>query len=162
LSTIDKGEKGVSKIDKPFQHNTRDELAKELGWSSGKVAPPSEVVLCDDRPKLKDLLVKHRPKGKRGGDRRSESFKIDNVNFEKPKTGNSRLYIEERLQRPRSSVHQQTSPNRSSKQFEVPSQERKSERLWRCVTLAGRKKRMEMLEIPTIPLATQMSIFFVA
>jgi hypothetical protein len=129
---------------------------------SGKIEPPSEVVLCDDRPKLKDLLVKHRPKGKRGGDRRSESFKIDNVNFEKPKTGNSRLYIEERLQRPRSSVHQQTSPNRSSKQFEVPSQERKSERLWRCVTLAGRKKRMEMLEIPTIPLATQMSIFFVA
>ena len=31
--------KPLSTIDKPFtEHNTRDELAKELGWSTGKVA----------------------------------------------------------------------------------------------------------------------------
>lgn len=57
------------------------------------------IALCDDRPTLKDLLVKHRPKGKRGGDRRSEDFKVYNVNHEQPAKGNSRLYIEERLQR---------------------------------------------------------------
>ncbi len=60
---------------------------------------PWERVVPTSSSGYKKSLIKHRPKGKRGGDRRSESFKIDNVNFEKPKTGNSRLYIEERLQR---------------------------------------------------------------
>jgi hypothetical protein len=57
------------------------------------------------RPKLKDLLVRHRPKEKAGGDRQSDKAKsiVDNINNGQPavvrKTGTSRLYIEERLQR---------------------------------------------------------------
>jgi hypothetical protein len=43
----------------------------------------------------------NRPKRKRGGDRRSEEFKCDNVTIEKRTHGStSRLYIEERLNRP--------------------------------------------------------------
>jgi hypothetical protein len=82
-------------------------LGPGMGQGRYSISYDEFIVLCDDRPKLKDLLVKHRPKGKRGGDRRSESFKIDNVNFEKPKTGNSRLYIEERLQRDHPKVWKQ-------------------------------------------------------
>jgi hypothetical protein len=59
------------------------------------------------RPKLKDLLVRHRPKSKSGGNgsnqhTKKDSATVDNVNNCSPpaavrKTGNSRLYIEERL-----------------------------------------------------------------
>ena len=56
------------------------------------------IRLSDDRPKLKDLLVRHRPKGKRGP--KTEDNCFDNVKtISTQKTGNSRLYIEERLQR---------------------------------------------------------------
>jgi hypothetical protein len=61
------------------------------------------IVLCEDRPKLKDMLIRFRPKGKRGGDTRSKEAKTkrDNVTNGKQAThgSNSRLYIEERLQR---------------------------------------------------------------
>jgi hypothetical protein len=59
------------------------------------------IRLSDDRPKLKDLLVRHRPKGK--GGRPEKNKPVDNVNTLSPaavrKTGNSRLYIEERLEK---------------------------------------------------------------
>jgi hypothetical protein len=59
------------------------------------------IRLCASRPAVKDMLVKHRPKGKVGGDRQSSKAKqtmVDNVNNgAKRKTGNTRLYIEERL-----------------------------------------------------------------
>jgi hypothetical protein len=32
-----RGKKGLSKVDKPLEHNTRDELAKELRWSTGNL-----------------------------------------------------------------------------------------------------------------------------
>lgn len=55
------------------------------------------IALCDDRPMLKGLLVKHRPKRPNGTHKRKEDA-FDNIKS-KPKTGTSRLYIEERLQR---------------------------------------------------------------
>lgn len=70
------------------------------GMGSGRYSITYDefIALCEDRPKLKDLLVKHRPKRKRGPKPADSSF--DNVKeIGKPKTGNSRLYIEERLQR---------------------------------------------------------------
>jgi hypothetical protein len=70
------------------------------------------IRLSDDRPKLKDLLVRHRPKGKAGGDRQSDKAKsiVDNINNGQSavvrKTGTSRLYIEERLQRDHADIWQ--------------------------------------------------------
>jgi hypothetical protein len=56
------------------------------------------IQLCKDRPEIKDMLVRHRPK-RSVGQPKKESI-VDNVNNTSDrKTGNSRLYIEERLQR---------------------------------------------------------------
>lgn len=56
--------------------------------------------LARDKP---EMLIKHRPKGKRGGDRKSEEAKIkrDNVTVDitTKERGNSRIYLEDRLQR---------------------------------------------------------------
>jgi hypothetical protein len=63
------------------------------------------IRLSDDRPKLKDLLVRHRPKGKRGP--KTEDNCFDNIKTTStPKTGTSRLYIEERLQRDHAEIWQ--------------------------------------------------------
>lgn len=63
------------------------------------------IRLSDDRPALKDLLVKHRPK-RSVGQPKKESI-VDNVNdLSDRKTGNSRLYIEERLQRDHKAIWQ--------------------------------------------------------
>lgn len=63
------------------------------------------IRLSDDRPALKNLLVKHRPKSKGGRPEKNKPF--DNVKELKGfKTGNSRLYIEERLQRDHSEIWQ--------------------------------------------------------
>jgi hypothetical protein len=74
------------------------------------------IRLSDDRPKLKDMLVKHRPKSKSGGNgsnqhTKKDSATVDNVNNCLPpaavrKTGNSRLYIEERLERDHAEIWQ--------------------------------------------------------
>lgn len=66
------------------------------------------IALCDDRPILKDMLIKHRPKGKRGGDRGNQHTggKVDNVNLAEKATGNSRIYLEERLQRDHKAIWQ--------------------------------------------------------
>ena len=72
-------------------------LGPGMGQGRYAISYDEFIALCDDRPKLKDLLVKHRPK--RQGKR---TDLVDNVNKVKPsgrKDGNSRLYIEERLQR---------------------------------------------------------------
>jgi hypothetical protein len=57
------------------------------------------IVLCDARAKLKDLLIKHRPKGKPGPQGKEASC-VDDINetIRRP-TGTSRLCIEQRLQR---------------------------------------------------------------
>jgi hypothetical protein len=74
-------------------------LGPGMGQGRYTITYDEFIVLCEDRPALKDLLIKHRPTRKRGGDRRSEEFKVSDAKFEKPATPNSRLYIEERLQR---------------------------------------------------------------
>jgi hypothetical protein len=71
-------------------------LGPGMGHGEFAITYDELIVLSDKRPKLKDMLVKFRPKKSNG---RPKKETVDNVNgFEKP-TGNSRLYIEERLQR---------------------------------------------------------------
>ncbi len=71
-----------------------------MGQTKHSIGYDEFIALCNDRPELKSVLIEHRPKGKRGGDRRSEDFKHSNRIIEKArKPGTSRLYIEERLQR---------------------------------------------------------------
>ncbi len=55
--------------------------------------------LCESRTELCKLLKDNRPARKRGGDRKSEEIKVNNVNLDASPKGNTRLYIEERLKR---------------------------------------------------------------
>lgn len=57
------------------------------------------IQLCERDPKLKDLLVKHRPVGKAGGDRQSAKGKSSFDNPPKRLAGTSKAYLERRLQR---------------------------------------------------------------
>jgi hypothetical protein len=50
-----RGQKGLSKVDKPLQHNTREELAKDLGWSTGKVAM-ADKVWKEAEPEVKEKI----------------------------------------------------------------------------------------------------------
>lgn len=77
------------------------------GVGNGRYAIKYEelISLCEDNfPDLCKLLKDSRPQRKRGGDRRSEDFKVDKVNLETKPTGNSRQYIEERLKREFASI----------------------------------------------------------
>jgi hypothetical protein len=74
-------------------------LGPGMGVGRFSITYDEFIVLCENRPKLKDMLIRFRPKGKRGGDRRSAVFKVSEPKFEKPSVPGSRLYIEERLQR---------------------------------------------------------------
>jgi ParB-like chromosome segregation protein Spo0J len=47
--------KGLSKVDKPLEHNTQQELAKELNWSTGKVAM-ADKVWKDAKPEIKEKV----------------------------------------------------------------------------------------------------------
>lgn len=102
-------EKGWSKVvdpstGKPFENVGQwlvasYPLGPGMGQGRYSISYDEFIVLCDDRPKLKDLLVQHRPKGKRGPKPKDVNF-VNNVNeTQKRPMGNSRLYIEERLQR---------------------------------------------------------------
>lgn len=62
------------------------------------------ITLCKNRPETKDLLVRHRPKRKNGRPVKEET--VYNVNSLPKMVGNSRLYIEERLQRDHSEIWQ--------------------------------------------------------
>lgn len=64
------------------------------------------ILLCEKRPTLKNLLVTHRPKGKRGGNGSNQYAKAEVANGDNitlstsmPKRGTSRAYIEDRLAR---------------------------------------------------------------
>ena len=76
-------------------------LGPGMGSSEFSITYDEFILLCEKRPTLKKLLVESRPKGKRGGDKRSEDFKVYNVNNgPKPSPkGNSRAYLEDRLAR---------------------------------------------------------------
>lgn len=73
-------------------------LGPGMGSSEFSITYDEFILLCEKRPTLKDLLVRHRPKGKRGGDTRSDAAKAKQIHS-RAKQGNSRQYIEERLQR---------------------------------------------------------------
>jgi hypothetical protein len=103
--------KGWSKVIDPATGKPFEDVGKWLianyplgpGMGQGRYSINYDefISLCEDRPKLKDMLIRFRPKGKRGGDRGNQHTggKVDNVKDATRKTGNSRLYIEERLQR---------------------------------------------------------------
>jgi hypothetical protein len=76
-------------------------LGPGMGVGRFSITYDEFIVLCEDRPKLKDMLIRFRPKGKRGRPAVSDNEKHSNgMNKEAArKPGNSRLYIEERLQR---------------------------------------------------------------
>lgn len=110
-------EKGWSKVvdpstGKPFENVGQwlvasYPLGPGMGQGRYSISYDEFIVLCDDRPKLKDLLVQHRPKGKRGPKPKDANF-VNNVNeTQKRPMGNSRLYIEERLQRDHPKVWKQ-------------------------------------------------------
>jgi hypothetical protein len=84
-------------------------LGPGMGQGRYSISYDEFIVLCDDRPKLKDLLVKHRPKRGKGRppkeDQENHSVGMNNEPARKP--GNSRLYIEERLQRDHPKVWKQ-------------------------------------------------------
>lgn len=56
------------------------------------------IVLCEDRPELKDMLVRYRPKGKPGPKAGGDSFHSNGIKTT-VKPGNSRAYLEQRLQK---------------------------------------------------------------
>ncbi len=65
--------------------------------------------LSADAPNVLDLIERMREPPKRGGDRRSQKFrdsKDDNVPFEKPARGNSKIYALRRLRELRPDLHQ--------------------------------------------------------
>jgi len=63
--------------------------------------------LCANDLETLDLLEQTKTLRKRGGDRRSETFKDDNVNFEKSSQGNSLTYALRRLRQHRPDLHGQ-------------------------------------------------------
>jgi hypothetical protein len=74
------------------------------GMGQGKHAITYDefIVLCENRPTLKKLLVESRPRGKRGGDRGNQytGGKLDNIkDATKPVGGTHRAYLEDRLAR---------------------------------------------------------------
>lgn len=74
-------------------------LGPGMGVGKHAITYDEFILLCENRPSLKKLLVESRPK-RRGGDRRSDSFKVDNINIEtKERKGTSRAYLEDRLAR---------------------------------------------------------------
>lgn len=68
------------------------------------------IELAKEHQNVRTLLVKHRPKRGRGGDRRSNDFKATNGGFEKPprsRSQNSRASIEARLAEEHPEIWQQ-------------------------------------------------------
>lgn len=91
-------------------------LGPAIGQGRFAISYDDLIQLSSDRPKLKDVLVRHRPKSKEGatvGNKNAAKHKttVYNVNSCLPstaprKTGNSRLYIEERLERDHKEIWQ--------------------------------------------------------
>jgi hypothetical protein len=89
-------------------------LGPGMGKSRYSITYDEFIVLCEDRTKLKDLLIRFRPKGKRGGngsnrytggktaessEKQADSRNPDNISISRKDYGTSKRYIEERLQR---------------------------------------------------------------
>jgi hypothetical protein len=73
-------------------------LGPGMGVGRFSITYDEFIVLCEDRPKLKDMLIRFRPKRKSG---RKSVYNVNQLQGEpeKAKKGNSRLYIEGRLER---------------------------------------------------------------
>jgi len=72
-------------------------LGPGMGQGRYAISYDEFIALCDERPKLKDMLVRYRPKRANG---RPKKETVNNINgLPKKHVGTSRLYIEERLQR---------------------------------------------------------------
>lgn len=71
-------------------------LGPGMGQGRYAISYDEFIALCDDRPKLKELLIQYRPKSKGGRPKKETALQSNEV---KCRQGNSRLYIEERLQR---------------------------------------------------------------
>lgn len=75
-------------------------LGPGVGSSRFAIKYEELISLCEDNfPNLCKLLKDSRPQRKNGGDRKSKEISFDNVKTDRPPTGNSRQYIEERLRR---------------------------------------------------------------
>ena len=57
-------------------------LGPGMGVGRFSITYDEFIVLCEDRPKLKYMLIRFRPKGKRGGNgsNQHKTAKVDNVN----------------------------------------------------------------------------------
>jgi hypothetical protein len=96
---------GWKKILDPSTGKPFSDVGKWLvaGWPNGPgmgigrhaITYDEFILLCADRPAIKTLLVKHRPKGKPGP--KTELDSVNNVKETKPPRGNSRAYLEQRL-----------------------------------------------------------------
>lgn len=71
-------------------------LGPGFGQTRYAISYDEFIALCDDRPALKELLIQYRPKSKGGRPKKKTALQSNEV---KCRQGNSRLYIEERLQR---------------------------------------------------------------
>jgi hypothetical protein len=80
-------------------------LGPGMGHGRYSISYDEFISLCSDRPTLKDMLVKFRPK--RQGKRTDLVDNVNEVEKQDRKTGNSRLYIEERLQRDHPEIWQE-------------------------------------------------------
>jgi hypothetical protein len=76
-------------------------LGPGMGHGEFAITYDEFILLCENRPKLKKLLVESRPKRKHGGDRKSDdAIKFDNIKLDsKPTSGTHRAYLEDRLAR---------------------------------------------------------------
>ncbi len=84
-------------------------LGPGMGQGQFAITYDEFITLCEDRPKLKDLLIKHRPKGKRGGNRGNQytGGKPDENATTQTRGSTSKRYLEQRLQRDHPAVWQE-------------------------------------------------------
>lgn len=75
-------------------------LGPGMGIGKHAITYDEFILLCENRPKLKKLLVESRPRRRGGRPTKEEAETHDNVmSLSKPKLGNSRAYLEDRLSR---------------------------------------------------------------
>jgi hypothetical protein len=75
-------------------------LGPGMGVGKHAITYDEFILLCESRPKLKQLLVESRPKRREGRPTKAEQETDYNVmSLDKPKLGNSRAYLEDRLAR---------------------------------------------------------------
>jgi len=75
-------------------------LGPGMGQGKHAITYDEFIVLCENRPNLKKLLIESRPKRREGRPTKVEQETLDNVkSLTKPIGGNHRAYLEDRLSR---------------------------------------------------------------